>query len=81
MYTDKGRCNNCGTEGGCGCMSNGNQNTEQSYNCAMQAWAPSLAMVYSPEQCWQGILEPSEALAHGSLFSELVKPFMGGHIR
>ena len=36
---------------------------------------PSLAMVYSPMQAWQGILSPEEGLHHGSIFSELVKPF------
>ena len=36
---------------------------------------PSLAMVYSPVQTWQNILPPEEGLHHGSIFSDLVKPF------
>ena len=35
---------------------------------------PSLAMVYSPEQYWRNIYEPSEALDRGTLFSELYVP-------
>ena len=35
----------------------------------------SLAMVYSPNQDWDGILEPEEALAKGTLFSGLVFPW------
>ena len=35
----------------------------------------SLAMVYSPHQEWNGILEPEEALAKGTLFSGLVFPW------
>ena len=35
---------------------------------------PSLAMVYSPVQAWQGILSPDEGLRHGSIFSELILP-------
>ena len=42
--------------------------------CESDSFAPSLAMVYSPRQCWRGLLSPSDALAQGSLFSELVLP-------
>lgn len=35
----------------------------------------SLAMVYSPNQEWEGILEPEEALARGTLFSGLLFPW------
>ncbi len=35
----------------------------------------SLAMVYSPNQDWDGILEPEEALAKGTLFSGLLFPW------
>ena len=41
---------------------------------------PSLAMVYSPLQEWRCALSPSDALAHGTLFAELVKPFEGRSI-
>ena len=39
--------------------------------------APSLAMVYSPIQCWRRLLDPTEALKQGTQFSELVLPFEG----
>ena len=38
----------------------------------------SLAMVYSPCQDFKGLYDPTEALCHGTLFSELYKPFCGG---
>jgi hypothetical protein len=37
-----------------------------------------LAMVYSPYQSWRMLLSPDDALAHGTLFEELYKPFHGG---
>ena len=39
--------------------------------------APSLAMVYSPTQCWRRVLTPTEALKQGTQFAELVLPFEG----
>ena len=42
----------------------------QGSTCSM----PSLAMVYSPEQVWRNIYEPSEALDRGTLFAELYFP-------
>ena len=38
----------------------------------------SLAMVYSPCQDFKDLFDPTEALCHGTLFSELYKPFCGG---
>ena len=39
---------------------------------------PALAMVYSPEQEWRCLAEPcATALAEGTLFRELIKPFEG----
>lgn len=38
----------------------------------------SLAMVYSPCQDFKGLYDATEALCHGTLFSELYKPFCGG---
>lgn len=41
-----------------------------------------LAMVYSPVQQFRGLYEPSDALAHGTLFEELYKPLeRGGRCR
>lgn len=39
--------------------------------------ACSLAMVYSPPQEWRGLFPVNEAIRHGTLFSELDKPFLG----
>ena len=43
----------------------------------MDPMMPSLAMVYVPKQEWRCTLAPHDALMHGSLFSELIKPFEG----
>ena len=45
--------------------------------CAMTPGMPSLAMVYSPVQCWREVLEPADALRAGSQFTELLLPFVG----
>lgn len=83
MNRDNEGCRICGrADGSCGCENNQNQQSDGT--CPVQSWAPSLAMVYSPVQCWEGVLEPAEALANGSLFSGLIKPFeveMGGRGR
>ena len=42
--------------------------------CQSDSFAPSLAMVYSPRQCWRGILDPAAGLAAGTIFSELILP-------
>lgn len=39
---------------------------------------PSLAMVYLPYQKWQDLYNPNDALANGTLFVELDKPFTAG---
>ena len=39
---------------------------------------PSLAMVYAPVQCFRMTYDPAEALARGTLFRELDKPFEAG---
>lgn len=36
----------------------------------------SLAMVYSPYQCFRMMYSPMDALCHGTLFEELYKPLM-----
>lgn len=36
----------------------------------------SLAMVYSPEQPFEGLYSPEDGLAHGTLFEALYKPWM-----
>lgn len=61
-------------EGGCGCQ------RPCDTSCPTQIAAPSLAMVYSPRQCWHKLLDPEAALAHGSLFAELILPFEGKQI-
>ena len=39
---------------------------------------PSLAMVYSPNQTFSQLYSVEDAIAHGTLFSELYKPWMVG---
>ena len=56
-----------------------NQNDDPPHECPTMLSAPSLAMVYSPLQCWRSLLEPEEALQNGSLFAELVMPFEGAN--
>ena len=63
-----------GPEGGCGCQ------RPCDMSCPTQIAAPSLAMVYCPRQCWHKLLDPENALAHGSLFAELILPFEGRQI-
>lgn len=38
---------------------------------------PSLAIVTSPSQVWQNIFSACDAMAHGTLFCELYKPWVG----
>lgn len=35
----------------------------------------SIAMVYSPKQCFENLYEPMKALSRGTLFADLDKPF------
>lgn len=37
-----------------------------------------LAMAYVPFQAWNQVYDPATALAHGTIFPELVLPFLGG---
>ncbi len=47
-------------------------------NQSATASMPALAMVYAPVQEWTCLMEtPEMALAHGTLFKELWKPFNG----
>lgn len=40
-----------------------------------------LASVYAPLQEWRDAYDEEEALAHGTLFRELDKPFLAGEVR
>lgn len=46
---------------------------------------PSLAIVTSPSHVWRNLFSPCDAMAHGTLFCELHKPWvgckMGGRMR
>ena len=55
-----------------------NQNDEYGSECPTSIGAPSLAMVYSPRQCWRNLLDHEAALSNGSLFAELVMPLEVG---
>lgn len=47
-------------------------------NPSHNPFMPALAMVYAPHQEWTCLMEtPGMALAHGTLFKELFKPFEG----
>lgn len=43
-------------------------------DCSAHLHAPSLAMVYAPRQCWNGVLDPASGLKHGTIFTELILP-------
>ena len=54
-------------------------NPDSAGNCdfgGLAGGSPALAMVYCPRQYWRALYSPAEALEHGTLFSELHKPFM-----
>ncbi len=55
-----------------------NRSAALSMGCDMY---PSLAMVYSPVQCFRKLYSPEEALSRGTLFEELDKPLMVGRKR
>ena len=61
-------------DNGCGCQ------RPCDTSCPTEIAAPALAMVYAPRQCWHKLLDPEAALAHGSLFEELILPFEGRQI-
>ena len=61
-------------DGNCGCQ------RPCDTSCPTEIPAPSLAMVYSPRQCWQNLLDPAVGLKHGTIFSELILPFEGRQI-
>lgn len=54
----------------CGCRQNGNNRS-----CSVDG-CPA-AMAYVPWQVWKDIYEPCKALATGTIFAELDKPFLG----
>ena len=63
---------------GCGESKPVNEGCHASGNTSM----PSLAMVYAPIQEWTCLMEtPEDALHHGTLFHELLKPFEGNGSR
>ena len=57
-----------------GVVCNDNDLHDPCGDCPTVLNAPALAMVYSPRQCWRGVLNPHDALFAGSLFTELVLP-------
>ena len=70
---------------GCGCTDNGDRDTRGDSACTEGIGTSgndplkgaSLAMVYSPEQAFEGLYEPDEALVRGTVFIALEKPFYG----
>lgn len=55
-------------------LQNATAQRDASFGCSM----PSLAMVYSPYQNWEGLLSPEKGLSEGSLFQDLIKPLEVG---
>ena len=51
-----------------------NGTSKNDNSCPTELSAPSLAMVYSPKQCWRKLLDPKEGLKAGTIFAELVLP-------
>ena len=69
-----------GLNGGCGC----HDDHSHGHGCMQSGnpYMPALAMVYSPCQEWACLMDtPEMALAHGTLFHELFKPFEGNGCR
>ena len=56
------------------CNENDSAYTDGCMDCPAHVHAPALAMVYSPKQCWQNLLDPNRALVEGTLFADLVLP-------
>ncbi len=68
-------------QNGCGCNCNDHAHSQ---GCVPSGTPdmPALAMVYSPRQSWTCLMDtPEMALAHGTLFHELFKPFEGNGVR
>ena len=67
----------------CGCACDGGGAVTDGTGCDHCASAGdpldgmSLAMVYSPEQTFEGLYEPEEGLSRGTVFIALEKPFYG----
>jgi hypothetical protein len=51
---------------------------DRTHTCPREIYAPALAMVYSPLQCWEGLLPPEKALHAGSQFTALILPLESG---
>ena len=58
----------------CGCNYN---NYENNYRIGGRRDTRPLAMAYVRKQSWRRIYKPDVALARGTLFNELDKPFSG----
>ncbi len=59
--------------GGCN-QNNGTPCTPQSG--ALPVSMPSLAMVYTPKQVFEGLYSPAEGLSHGTIFKALDLPIL-----
>ena len=70
-------CTSGSMKASCGCK--GNADSEPSVpSCDASLSMPALAMVYSPVQPWENLMpSPQQALANGTLFQALWKPFEG----
>lgn len=67
----------CRRSSGCGECGGENGNTPPCASGHDPLMGMSLAMVYSPEQAFENLYEPDEALLRGTVFIALDKPFYG----
>ena len=78
---NRGNYSNRGVEGCSACTRNEDAITADGSLASACAGEPSLAMVYSPHQIFDGLFSTEEALEHGTLFVELDKPWKVGGCR
>ncbi len=89
---NRGQCSNGNTLCGCGKtkqrqrQENISQDISENECCIAGAGIPTLAglpvvMAYVPNQAWEGLLEPEEALAVGTLFTGLQFPWYPSRCR
>ncbi|MBR4959393.1 MAG: spore coat associated protein CotJA [Clostridia bacterium] len=81
-----GPCSSCGhsnqvssfDSNGCGCRE---KDSCRSTRNVPQLQGFPLSMIYSPEQVWENLFEPEEALEKGTLFAGLVFPWYPSRCR
>ena len=80
-YGNRSNYSKRSVEGCSACTRNEDAITADGSLASACAGEPSLAMVYSPHQIFDGLFSTEEALEHGTLFVELDKPWKVGGCR